>query len=102
MHEYMTTVADGDEAGRRGARPRDGASAGDGGMTLIVCLAQDGIDDERLERLTDGLRRELLDLGVERASLGRSGQAPVGTKAGETMTTVGVLVALLGSPLLAE
>lgn len=48
-------------------------------------------DDEILEQLTHRLRSELIELDVEKVDVVRSGEAPAGTRTGDTIPVWGQL-----------
>jgi hypothetical protein len=62
---------------------------------VMVRVAEDGADVERLADLSEYLRRELVALDVEDVEPLRSGPAPAGTR-GMDAVTVGTLVVSLG------
>lgn len=57
----------------------------------VVIVATDA-DDEELERLTDQLRRELLQLDVEAVRRPKVGEAPPGAKGVDVVATAALVV----------
>lgn len=64
---------------------------------VSVLLSEDGADPERVDTLTGFLRGELLDLDVDTVKALRSGDPPVGARAGEALAVGGLLVSLATS-----
>jgi hypothetical protein len=64
------------------------------GNELLVQLAEDGADAERLDALTGFLRRELLELEVEDVIPLRGGEAPPGARVFDVLAIGGLLVTL--------
>ena len=65
-------------------------------MALALNTGQEA-DDEELERLTQQLRRELLEMDVEAVDLVREGEAPSKAKAGDAITWGSLLLTLAAS-----
>jgi hypothetical protein len=64
------------------------------GDELLVQLAEDGADAERLDALTGFLRRELLELDVEDVTALRGGEPPPGARVFDVLAVGGLLVTL--------
>lgn len=62
------------------------------GNELVVQLAEDGADAERLDALTGFLRRELLELEVEDVTPLRGGEPPPGARVFDVLAVGGLLV----------
>lgn len=64
---------------------------------LLSLNADKGLDDEQMERVTRQLRFELLGLDVDDVELVKSGAAPTGAKAGDTIAWGTLLMTLAAS-----
>lgn len=67
-------------------------------LTLSLDASPDGDDVER-SRLTQQLRRQLLELDVEQVELVRDGRTPTGSKSAEAVTIGALLVTLAPTAL---
>ncbi len=65
-------------------------------MQMTITLAEADADAERLQQLSEGVRTELLDLGVDNVRPLRIGEAPLGTR-GIDIAAVGAFLVSLGS-----
>jgi hypothetical protein len=65
-------------------------------FTVTVTLFEPGASPERLDELTVGVRRELLNTGVDSVSFAPGAPAPAGARSVDP-TAVGELVVVLGS-----
>lgn len=61
---------------------------------MVVTVQDDGADDERLEALTSGLRRELSALDVDQVTRVREGELPAGAR-GIEVAAVGAMLVVL-------
>jgi hypothetical protein len=64
-------------------------------MQVLIALGEPDADPERLQRLTEGVRAELLELDVDNVETVRAGEAPPGARAID-MAAVGALLVSLG------
>jgi len=64
---------------------------------LIIRINSVNEDEEELERSTQQLREELLDLNLDSVDLVKKGIAPEGSKAGEEIVSWGSLLVSLGA-----
>jgi hypothetical protein len=64
------------------------------GSELVVHLAEDGADPERLDELTRFLRDELLQLDVDDVTALRAGEPPPGARVFDVLAVGGLLVSL--------
>ena len=64
------------------------------GSELVVHLAEDGADPERLDELTRFLRDELLQLDVDDVTALRVGEPPPGARVFDVLAVGGLLVSL--------
>jgi hypothetical protein len=64
------------------------------GSDLVVHLAEDGADPERLDELTRFLRDELLQLDVDDVTALRVGEPPPGARVFDVIAVGGLLVSL--------
>ncbi len=71
------------------------------GRTMLIHVRRGPQDDDvEVTQQTAQLRRQLLELDVDRVELGRQGDAPTGSKAGEAFE-IGALVVTFGPTILA-
>jgi Effector Associated Constant Component 1 len=64
---------------------------------LIIRINSASDDEEELERSTQQLREELLDLNLDTVALAKTGIAPKGSKAGEEIVSWGSLIVTLAA-----
>jgi hypothetical protein len=69
-------------------------------QSLHVQLAEQGADDERLQRLAGHLRDELRDVGGVEPTLLQAGEAPEGSRALDIIVVGGLVLKLLDSAAL--
>jgi hypothetical protein len=69
----------------------------DQAATLLVELDAEGADDQELDEMTTRLRRQLLDLDVDRVERPSAGPAPPGTRAVEIAAVGALLVSMYQS-----
>lgn len=67
---------------------------GDLPLTLQITMSTNLDDDVEYDRLTQQLRRRLLELDVERVQLVRTGQGPLGAKSADAVAQGALLVTL--------
>jgi len=67
-------------------------------MQMTITLSEADADAEHLQRLSDGVRTELLDLGVEDVRPLRTGEVPTGAR-GLDAAGVGAFLVTLGSSM---
>ena len=66
-------------------------------MQVLIAVGEPGADAERLQRLSDGARAELLDLDVDDVRPVRTGEVPPGARAVDAAAVGAFVVSLGGS-----
>ena len=66
-------------------------------MQVLIAVGEPGADAERLQRLSDGVRAELLDLDVDDVRPVRTGEVPPGARAVDAAAVGAFIVSLGGS-----